>query len=161
MSRAAITKLDVLIVDPSPHMASLVGQMLRHLRLRNITEVTDSQAALQALAAQAFHVVIVNDELGPHDGVALTRSLRRMNDNPNRDAAVVMMSAAPDAETIAAARDAGITEFLRKPFAASDVESRLISILTTPRDFVEGGAYAGPDRRRKRTGRSGPERRNR
>ena len=159
MPRGAIAKLNVLVVDPSPHMASLVGQMLRHLKLKNITEATSSDEALQALSARAFHVMVVNDELAPHGGVALTRALRKMTDNPNRDAAVIMMSAKPDAAGIAAARDAGITEFLRKPFAAQHLESRLDSIVSAPRPFVEAEAYAGPDRRRRRAGYTGSERR--
>lgn len=70
-----------------------------------------------------------------------------------------MMSSAPDATRILAARDAGVTEFLRKPFAAVHIESRLTSIFGAPREFVEGGGYKGPDRRRKRAEFKGSERR--
>jgi DNA-binding response OmpR family regulator len=60
-----------------------------------------------------------------------------------------MISAAPDARRIAEARDAGVTEFLRKPFAAAHLQSRLVSIEANPRGFVEAETYQGPDRRRK------------
>jgi hypothetical protein len=70
-----------------------------------------------------------------------------------------MMSSAPDARRILAARDAGVTEFLRKPFAAVHVESRLTSIFGAPREFVEGGGYQGPDRRRRRAEFKGDDRR--
>ena len=160
MPKSAIKKFDVLVADPSPHMASLVGQMLRHLQIKSVVEVTTSDQALAALQTRPFNVVIVNDELSPRDGVALTRALRQLAGNPNRDTAVIMMSAAPDTTTIAAARDAGITEFLRKPFAAQHIESRLVSIASAPRPFVESTTgYAGPDRRRRRTGFSGTNRR--
>ncbi|MCY1556951.1 hypothetical protein D9M68_937530 [compost metagenome] len=62
---------------------------------------------------------------------------------------VIMMSAAPDAKRIAEARDAGVTEFLRKPFAASHLQTRLTSIEANPRGFIEAEQYKGPDRRRK------------
>jgi two-component system chemotaxis response regulator CheY len=160
MPRNTYSKFDVLVVDPSPHMASLVGQMLRHLGIRSVVEATTSDQALLALRARPFQVVIVNDVLTPQDGVALTRNLRQLAANPNRDCAVIMMSAAPDMETIAAARDAGITEFLRKPFAAQHIETRLAAIVAAPRPFVETPTgYAGPDRRRKRTGFSGKDKR--
>ncbi|MCS6757833.1 MAG: hypothetical protein MO852_00940 [Candidatus Devosia euplotis] len=42
-----------------------------------------------------------------------------------------------------------MTEFLRKPFAANHLQTRLTSIETNPRGFIEVDAYAGPDRRRK------------
>ena len=82
------------------------------------------------------------------DAVALVRRLRADSDCINRLTPIIMMSAAPDAARIAAARDAGVTEFLRKPFAANHLKTRLDSIAANPRPFVEAGGYAGPDRRR-------------
>ena len=59
------------------------------------------------------------------------------------------MATAPNAEMIAAARDAGVTEFLRKPFAPQHIALRLESLRKAPRPFVEAESYAGPDRRRR------------
>ena len=83
------------------------------------------------------------------DGVAFTKKLRAMTDCQNRLVPIIMMSAAPDAKRIADARDAGVTEFLRKPFAANHLQSRLLSIEANPRGFIEAGEFNGPDRRRK------------
>ena len=83
------------------------------------------------------------------DGVAFTRKLRANTDCPNRLVPIIMISAAPDAERIAAARDAGVTEFLRKPFAANHLQARLTSIEVNPRSFIEAPQFKGPDRRRR------------
>jgi CheY-like chemotaxis protein len=150
MSKPGFSKLDVLVIDPSPHMTALIASMLRHLDIHYVAEVQTADAALALLQNRRFGAIMVNDTLTPMNGIELTRALRNATECINRHTAVIMMSNAPDATEIAAARDAGISEFLRKPFAAAHVESRLVSILAAPRDFIATEAYVGPDRRRKR-----------
>jgi len=161
MQNPGFSKLDVLVVDPSPHMASLVGQMLRHLKVRRVDEAQDSDKAALLLQSHRFGAIVMNDKLLPMNGLAVVRALRQASAGLNRDTPVVMMSSEPDADEIAAARDAGVTEFLRKPFAAQHIETRLNAILAAPRPFIEGGGFAGPDRRRKRAAYKGNERRSR
>lgn len=159
MTELSFRKLDILVADPSSHMTSVVAQMLWHLRVHDVAEAITSDAALALLRARKFDAVILDDVLAPMDGIALTRTLRTSADNLNRDIPIIMMSASPEASRIVEARDAGITEFLRKPFAAQHVATRLQSILTAPRPFITAEAYVGPDRRRKKLEVEGPERR--
>jgi two-component system chemotaxis response regulator CheY len=159
MQKPSFAKLDVLVVDPSPHMGALIGQMLRHLKVRRVDEAQSSDGAAMLLQTHRFGAIMLNDTLAPMNGVAVVKALRAAAEGLNRDTPVIMMSASPDAADIAAARDAGITEFLRKPFATQHIESRLVAILTAPRAFIEAKAFVGPDRRRKRAGHKGGERR--
>ncbi|WP_374627083.1 response regulator [Devosia sp.] len=159
-TRPSFAKLDVLLVEPTPHMSTLIVSMLRHLKVHSVDEASTSSAALAQLAQRKYGAILVDEALRPMDGIALTRALRAA-EGPNRDTAVVMMSSTPDTARILAARDAGISEFLRKPFAAQHVETRLVSILAAPREFITSGAYAGPDRRRRQVDYKGAERRGR
>lgn len=159
MQKQSFAKLDVLVCDPNQHMGTLIGQMLRHLKVHAVEEVQSSNAALASLTNRKFGVILLDDELGPTDSVELIRALRANDSGINRTTPVVMMSSAPDAARIMSARDAGVTEFLRKPFAAVHVESRLNSIFAAPREFVEAGSYKGPDRRRRNAEFKGGERR--
>ncbi|WP_323015462.1 response regulator [Devosia sp.] len=138
-----------LVIDPSPYMANLVTQMLRHLGRKDIREASSAHQALLELRHRAFALVILDDALEGVDGIELTRRLRADAESPNRHVPVIMMSGAPDARRIAAARDAGVTEFLRKPFAANHLQMRLDAIAAHPRGFVEAETYQGPDRRRR------------
>lgn len=144
-----ISQHGILIADPSPHMASLIAGMARSLGRRDIREANDAQHALIELKRRHFDIVIIDDALDGMDGVALTRQLRASADLENRYVPIIMMSSAPDAKRIVDARDAGVTEFLRKPFAANHLLSRLTSIAANPRGFIEAPSYTGPDRRRK------------
>ena len=54
------------------------------------------------------------------------------------------------ADVIEEARDAGVTEFLVKPFTANDIARRITHVINRPRDFIETQDFFGPDRRRRR-----------
>jgi two-component system chemotaxis response regulator CheY len=149
MSSQTNTKPGALVIDPQPNMAALVADMLRACGHRDIREAYDANQAQLDLRRRAFSVVVIDDSLASPDAVELVRRLRADTAGPNRLTPVIMMAAAPDATRIAAARDAGVTEFLRKPFAAAHLKSRLDSIAGSPRAFIEAQTYAGPDRRRK------------
>jgi CheY-like chemotaxis protein len=149
MATESNTRHGVLIADPSPNMVSLVGGMLRSIGRRDFREANTAQATMAELTSGQFDVLIIDDGLDGLDGLELVRQLRASADNPNRYLPVIMISAAPDAKRIADARDAGVTEFLRKPFAAVHLQARLDSIHANPRGFIEEHTYKGPDRRRK------------
>ena len=159
MQKPSFAKLDVLVVDPSPHMGALIGQMLRHLKVRRVDEVQSSDGAALLLQTHRFGAIMLNDVLQPMNGIALVKALRAASEGLNRDTPVIMMSSNPDVTEITMARDAGVTEFLRKPFAAQRIEARLVAMLAAPREFIEAEAFVGPDRRRKRADHRRGERR--
>ena len=141
-------KLRVLIADPSSHMAALVAQMLHSLKIRSVEAVIDLDQVRAELAGRAYDIVLIDEHLGG-TGFELIAALRKTPDHLNRLTPIIMMAAAPDAKMITAARDAGVTEFLKKPFSAQHVQMRIDTVRAAPRPCVEAGPYAGPDRRRK------------
>jgi two-component system chemotaxis response regulator CheY len=153
-----ISDLGVLIADPSPHMSSLVAAMLRVLKIRDIREVSDTIGTMKELKRRAFDVLIIDDSL-KGGSIELTRKLRASRNGGNGDVPIIMMSGLPETARIKEARDAGVTEFLRKPFSAQHLEIRLKTILNAPREFISAEAYAGPDRRRRHNSFTGKERR--
>lgn len=137
-----------LIADPSTHMAGLVTLMLHSLKLRAVDEVGDAKHAAEFLGRRPYDLMLIDDQLGAEENFALIRGLRTTLDNPNRTMPIIMMASAPEAGLILKARDAGVTEFLRKPFSAQHIQMRLDTIRNAPREFIEAKGYAGPDRRR-------------
>lgn len=138
-----------LIADPSTHMAGLVTLMLHSLKIRGVDEAGDSRQVEALLARRPYNLVLLDDTLGSAEDFALVRKLRQAADHPNRAVPIIMMASAPEAGLIVKARDAGVTEFLRKPFSAQHIQLRLDAIRKVPREFIEAQGYAGPDRRRR------------
>jgi two-component system chemotaxis response regulator CheY len=141
--------LTALVADPSTHMAALVAVMLRTLKIRTVDATVDLPHTAAELSRHQYGLILLDEQLGGRAGFDMIRSLRKLGTHPNRETPIFMMASAPDAKMIAAARDAGVTEFLRKPFSAEHIRLRLDGLKQAPRPFVEAGNYAGPDRRRR------------
>jgi DNA-binding response OmpR family regulator len=140
----------VLIADPQPASSKLLSGILRDICTCQIWTAPDVQRAMTVAQGIEPHVIFV-DHGGSLDGAALTRLVRR-SEMMCRRSPVIMISAQATAAAIIGARDAGVHEFLRKPFTIKDLVRRLEAVATRPRDWIEGIGYVGPDRRRFNSG---------
>jgi DNA-binding response OmpR family regulator len=71
-----------------------------------------------------------------------------------------MLTAHTEASRVAAARDAGVTGFIKKPISARILFERVSSALTDMRMFIRTQDFMGPDRRHGQVaGYAGPFRR--
>ncbi len=147
-----------LLIEPSAHMAGLVAVMLRSLGIKTIDTVQTLAQAAMSLGRTSYDLVMLDGDAGAADGFEFMRALRNNVDHANRHVPIIMMASAPGAAMITAARDAGVNEFLRKPFSSEHIRMRLDSINRGNRAFVEAEGYAGPDRRRKRVAVKSPRR---
>jgi two-component system, chemotaxis family, chemotaxis protein CheY len=143
------SEIRALVADPSQHMATIVSSMLHTLKIRAVDVTMDLERTAGALARRSYNLVLIDEQLGGEQGFAMIRAMRHAADHPNRAVPIIMMASTPTAEMIKAARDAGVTEFLRKPFSAQHIQLRLDAIRKAPRDFVETEGFTGPDRRRR------------
>jgi len=141
----------VLIVDPQPASVKLLGDLLRSIVSTQIVTAPNDAKALQ-MAAMFDPQIIFMEHSGAHmDGAKLARAIRR-SDFACRKAPIIMVTGEATAGAILGARDAGVHEFLRKPFTIKDLLRRLEAVALRPRDWVEAVQYVGPDRRRFNSG---------
>ena len=151
MQRMAPQLQRILIVDPNPASNKLLQELLRSLVTCQVWTAATDGKAIQAARAIDPQILFI-ENTGPElDGARLTRALRR-SDLSCRKAPIVMVTAEATAQTILGARDAGVHEFLRKPFTIKDLVRRLEAVALKPRDWVEAVHYVGPDRRRFNSG---------
>lgn len=142
----------VLIVDPQPASAKLLAELLRNMtRGGQHWQAPSTRKGLAAVAQVEPQLIFVELSSGDVDGLEFTRKLRR-SDLPARHAPVIMVTATATAGAIVKARDAGVHEFLRKPYTAKDLLRRLEAVCLRPRDWIEAVSYIGPDRRRFNSG---------
>ena len=95
-------------------------------------------------------IVIADWMMKPVDGINFTRRVRNDPASPNPYVPVILMTGFSERKRVLEARDAGVTEFLVKPFNARDLYKRLVQVIERPRQFVRSNDFFGPDRRRKR-----------
>ncbi|MDI1325821.1 MAG: response regulator [Brevundimonas sp.] len=149
----------VLVVDPNPHSARMLTEIIKGLGAGEIVVEPNTDRALRT-AAELEPGIIFTERTGDKlDGEALARNVRRSNLGCRR-VPIIMVTAEATATTILGARDAGVHEFLRKPFTIADLFKRVENVALKPRDWVEAVGYVGPDRRRFNSGEfSGPGKR--
>jgi len=147
IQRVAAKVQRVMVVDPNPSTARLLSEHLRPLGGVEIFSAPTAEKGYLMARATDPQLIFVEHASAGVDGLAFTRKLRR-SDLACREAPVVMCTAEATAEAIFGARDAGVHEFMRKPFNLKDLERRLEAVTLKPRDWVEAVAYVGPDRRR-------------
>jgi two-component system, chemotaxis family, chemotaxis protein CheY len=143
--------LNLLVADSNHYMRKIIRAMLRGFGITNIREAADGALALEELNTHLIDLMIADYALETLNGVELTELIRGAEDSHNRFVPIIMLSAYTEKWRIEGARDAGVTEFLRKPLCAQDLYLRLQEVIMHPRSFVRTPRYFGPDRRRRVT----------
>jgi len=149
--RDRLGTLNVLVADRDQRTASLVQRILFSFGFRNMDVTTNGESALALLRSRPYDIIITEWNMVPVDGVTLVKAIRYAKEDARipRDIPIIMLTARADKKSVYIARDAGITEFVAKPFSAKTISNRIIQIIDNPRSFVEAPGYVGPDRRRR------------
>lgn len=140
--------LNVMVVEDVGHMSSLVCGILKSLGIGRIFEARSGSDALDILASQAVDMILIDDLQAPYDRLTVVRELRKSKSSTTRSMPVIHITSKLHKSTILAARDAGVTEILSKPFSAAQMITRIEMALAKPRPLVKSEDFVGPDRRR-------------
>ncbi len=143
-----LSEFQILIVDDNRQMRFLVRSLLRAAGLRRIAEASGADEAFDLINRFPVDLVILDWNMTPVDGVALTQRLRLGRESPNHQVPIVMLTAHTERARVAAARDAGVHGLVRKPISAQMLLDRVGAALTDTRLFVRSATFYGPDRRR-------------
>lgn len=141
----------VVIVDPMPGSSRLLAELMKEMGSREVRVFSHGARALEHLAECPAQLIVTEFSGDDLDGLDLTQKLRR-SAWPARMAPVIMVTAEATAASIIGARNAGVHEFLRKPYTAGDLFRRVDNVVTKPRPWIEAVMYVGPDRRRFNSG---------
>ena len=118
-------QLKVLVVDDDYRVASVhVGYVERIDGFRVVGEAHSATEALSLSDSLKPDVVLMDIYLPDGDGLAVVKQLLLGSSPP----AVIMISAANDAETVHAALKLGVVHYLVKPFAFDTLSERLSAI---------------------------------
>jgi len=153
--------LRLLIVDDNRHAAEIVKSILTSVGAQEVSETATAERAFKLMREEPFDLVVLDQNLGKGDeGIQLVHRIRNDPASPNPYIPILMLTGYTEQRRVKAARDAGVTEFLSKPFTITGLLRRMEALIHQPRPFVRSEDYFGPDRRRKADPEyKGPERR--
>jgi CheY-like chemotaxis protein len=145
---ASLEYLRFLVVDDNQYMRAIVCELLRAFGAQHVMEAENGEEAIRK--GQFWQPdIIISDYAMKLDGVSFTRRIRLGETKIDPAIPIILMTGHTEATRVAAARDAGITEFLAKPLSAESLFSRIAAVIDRPREFARSTDYYGPDRRRR------------
>jgi len=148
LKKPDLSKAHILIADGDKNMGDVLWHTLQHMGLVNLTRAKNGRDALDILKDKSVDLLITEWEMEHVDGLSLLQSLRRSEDPFFTMLPVLVLTGRAEKHDVELARDAGVTEFLVKPYSARTLFNRLEHIIDHPRDFIMAPNYIGPDRRR-------------
>ncbi len=144
-------KLTVLVVEDTAPMRKLITSVLETLGVGRVYSAENGERGFEMFKRENPDIVIADWHMEPMSGIELTREIRTNMMSPNRMAPIVLVTGYSALNRVSDARDAGVTEFLVKPFSANDLAKRIAYVINKPRDYIDNSQYFGPDRRRRNT----------
>lgn len=142
-------KLTILVVEDTAPMRKLITSVLETLGVGRIYSADNGERGFDIFKRENPDIVVADWHMEPISGIELTREIRSNVTSPNRMAPIILVTGYSALNRVAEARDAGVTEFLVKPFSANDLAKRIAYVINKPRDFIDCKTYFGPDRRRR------------
>ena len=119
--------MKVLIVDDYPTMLKVLQTMLRQLGFTNIDVAEDGAVALEKLKQNTFVLVISDWNMEPMTGLELLKIVRA--DAAMSDLPFIMITAESSADNVKTAKEAGVSNYIIKPFTADELRTKLVSVL--------------------------------
>jgi len=136
----------ILVVDDDTRLRGLLRKYLMDQGFR-VTVAANSQEARRRLEALDFDLMVLDRMMPGEDGVALTKSLRGVRDIP-----ILMLTAMAETEARIAGLEAGVDDYLSKPFDPRELILRIRTILRRAIGIPEVAAADAPGDRPIRLG---------
>jgi len=159
MAEKYLENVRFLVVDDNMFVRTTVRLVLQALGTRDIDEVSSGARALKILEHREPDMIIIDWEMEPVNGIELVKKIRGAQETSLAFLPIIMLTGHSEIERVKIARDAGVNEYVIKPFSAQGLFTRIQAVIERPRPFVKIEGYFGPDRRRKEMSFDGDEKR--
>ena len=117
----------VLIVDDYKTMLRIIRNLLKQIDIENVEEASDGQEALNKLRAGSFGLVISDWNMAPMTGLDLLKEVRA--DAKLKDTPFIMITAESKTENVVAAKQAGVSNYIVKPFNAETLREKIEKVM--------------------------------
>lgn len=119
--------MPILIVDDYRTMLRIVRNLLSKLGFTDIDEAADGETALAMLKSRDYGLVISDWNMQPMTGFELLKVVRA--DTVLKTMPFIMVTAESKVENVVAARQAGVNNYIIKPFSAAVLKAKLKAVL--------------------------------
>ncbi len=120
--------MNVLIVDDYTTMLRIIKNLLKQLGFNNIDEATDGTMALEKVKSKEYGLVISDWNMEPMSGYEFLKQVRA-SDEAYKTVPFIMVTAESKTENVVAAKQAGVNNYIVKPFNAETLKTKIATVL--------------------------------
>ena len=117
----------ILVVDDYKTMLRIIRNLLKQLDFSNVDDAIDGSEALKKLRDKEYGLVISDWNMEPMTGLQLVREVR--SDKKLKKLPFIMVTAESKTENVIAAKEAGVSNYIVKPFNAETLKQKMVSVL--------------------------------
>lgn len=117
----------ILIVDDFKTMLMITDNLLRQMGFQNIDKATDGASALEKIQKTSYGLILSDWNMEPMNGLDLLKAVRA---NPATKATpMILITAESKPENIIAAKQAGVNNYIVKPFNGVTLKEKMTAVL--------------------------------
>lgn len=124
---SADKSMNVLIVDDYKTMLRIIRNLLKQIDFNNVDEASDGSEALSKLRAGNYGLVISDWNMQPMTGLELLVEVRA--DTRLKSLPFIMITAESKTDNVVAAKQAGVSNYIVKPFNAETLRAKIEKVL--------------------------------
>lgn len=121
-------EMKILVVDDFSTMRRILKNLLKELGYHNVDEADDGSTAFEKLKAGSFDFVITDWNMPNMPGIDLLKAIR--SDADMKDMPVLMVTAEATKECVVSAVEAGVNNYIVKPFTSDSLKEKMDIIIT-------------------------------
>jgi DNA-binding response OmpR family regulator len=120
---SVLARLRILVVDDEPLIRSLICNTLRRMRISQLVEAADGTLGLAEFQADpnCFDLIICDWNMPGLSGMDLCKAVRAARP----DLPFLIVTGREDAESVAAAMEAGVSAYILKPFSPQELKAKI------------------------------------
>ena len=116
----------VLVVDDSGTMRKIISRSLQAAGFSDIVEAADGNEGLAAFQSGSFDLVMTDWNMPNKSGIEMVRDIRALGSA----VPIYMITTEGEKSRVLEAIQAGITDYLIKPFTADTLRDKLLKYVT-------------------------------
>lgn len=119
--------MHILVVDDYSTMRRIIKNLLKQLGFDNVEEASDGGDAFKKLQEKPAGLVISDWNMEPTTGMELLKMVR--SHATLKDTPFIMVTAESKPENVIAAKQAGVSNYIVKPFNAETLKTKMTSVI--------------------------------
>lgn len=113
----------ILVVDDYNTMVRIIKKLLKQIGYENVDEASNGEEALAKIKEKDYGLIISDWNMEPMTGYDLLKNVR--SDDKTSKTPFILVTAESKAENVQAAQQAGVSDYLVKPFSAPVLKEKI------------------------------------